>query len=145
MRAQIKTYRARILVVEEEDWCRQFLSSVIKLIGQEFRLVNTVTEALEALKESAFDLVITDLRLPEHARLLEECRHTSPGTRFLLVVQQRTQPHNLVYMEQVDVVFKPLCLDELVRKIRHAIRQRQLHQAEEEFRRLKQGAFRILV
>ncbi len=144
MRAQIKTRQGRILVVEEEDWCREFLSSVIKLIGQEFRLVNSVTEALEALKESAFDLVITDLRLPEHARLLEECRHSSPTTRFLLVVQQRSPTQNLVYTEQVDVVFKPLSMDELVRKIRHAIRQRQLRQAEEEIRRLKQEAFRIL-
>jgi two-component system response regulator AtoC len=143
MRAPIKTYRGRILVVEEEDWCREFLSSVIKLIGQEFKLVNSVAEALEAFKEGPFDLVITDVKMPEHSHLLEECHNRSPNTRFLLVVQKRSQTYNLVYREQVDIVFKPLSLDEVVRKIRHAIRQKQLRQAEEEIRRLKQEAFRI--
>jgi hypothetical protein len=41
-------------------------------------------------------------------------------------------------------VVKPLCLDEIVRKIRDAIHQKNLRRAEEEIRRLKQTAFRIL-
>jgi DNA-binding response OmpR family regulator len=45
----------------------------------------------------------------------------------------------------VDIVFKPLSLDETVRKIRHALRQKQLHQAEEDFRRLKQEALRFFL
>lgn len=144
MIAKGKTYRGRILVVDQEDWCREFLSSVIKLIGQEFKLVTSVAEALEALKESAFDLVITDLKLPEHRRLLDDVRSRYPTTRFLIMVQQRAQTQHLIYLEQVDIVFKPLSLDEVVRKIRHAIHQKQLRQAEEEIRRLKQEAFRIL-
>jgi len=144
MIARGRTYRGHILVVDQEDWCREFLSSVIKLIGQEFKLVTSVAEALEALKESAFDLVITDLKLPEHRRLLDDVRSRYPATRFLIMVHQRAQMQNLMYLEQVDIVFKPLSLDEVVRKIRHAIHQKQLRQAEEEIRRLKQEAFRIL-
>jgi DNA-binding NtrC family response regulator len=143
MKAKGKTYQGRILVVEQEDWCREFLSSVIKLIGQDFKLVASVSEALAALKESSFDLVITDLMLPEHRRLLDDCRSRYPTTRFLIMVHRRSQTQNLMYLEQVDIIFKPLSLDEVVRKIRQAMRLKQLRQAEEEIRRLKQEAFRF--
>ncbi len=40
------------------------------------------------------------------------------------MVQQRAQVQQVVYYEQVDIVYKPLSLDETVRKIRHALRHR---------------------
>jgi DNA-binding NtrC family response regulator len=61
------------------------------------------------------------------------------------MLHHRTQTHQMVYMEQVDIVYKPLALEEIARKIRHAIHQKQLRQAEEELRRLKQEALRIFL
>ena len=138
--------QGRILVVDPEEWCRQFLSSVIKLCGyDDFRLVNSVAEALAALDECSYDLVITDLRQPDYQRLLENARHRYPSTRFIVMMQRRTQTHQMFYLEQVDIVYKPLILDEIIRKIRHALHQKQLRQAEEELRRLKQEALRIFL
>jgi len=138
--------QARILVVDQEDWCRAFLSSVIKLLGiEEFKLVNTVAEALSLLDESPFDLVITDHRQPDYQRLLENARLRHPATRFIIMLHQRTQTHQLFYLEQVDIVYKPLVLDEIARKIRHAIHQKNLRQAEEELRRMKQEALRMFL
>jgi DNA-binding NtrC family response regulator len=138
--------QGRILVVDQEEWCRAFLSSVIKLLGfEDFKLVNTVAEALAALEENPFDLVITDHRQPDYQMLLENARLRHPATRFIIMLHQRTQSHQFFYMEQVDIVFKPLALDEIARKIRHAMHQKTLRQAEEELRRLKQEAFRIFL
>lgn len=140
------TCRSCILVVDQEIWAREFLTSVIKLCGyEEFKLANSIEEALEAVDACPFDLIIVDLRQPHHQRLIEHVRANHPGTRFIIMVQQRAQTQHLLYYEQVDIVYKPLGLDETVRKIRHAIRQKQLHQAEEEFRRLKQEALRIFL
>jgi DNA-binding NtrC family response regulator len=137
--------QARILVVDQEEWCRQFLSSVIKLCGYiEFKLTNTVTEALAALDECSYDLVITDLKQPDYQRLLENARTRHPYTRFIIMMQ-RPQRHQIFYLEEVDVVFKPLSMDEIIRKIRHALHQKQLRQAEEELKRLKQEALRIFL
>jgi DNA-binding NtrC family response regulator len=137
--------RARILVVDQEDWCRQFLSSIMKLCGfEEFKLANSVAEALVALDEATYDLVITDLKQPDYQRLLDNARTRHPNTRFI-VMMQRTQTHQMVYLEQVDIVYKPLSMDEIIRKIRHALHQKQLRQAEEELRRLKQTALRIFL
>jgi DNA-binding NtrC family response regulator len=138
--------QARILVVDQEEWCRSFLTSVAKLLGiEELTLVNTVSEALDALEASPFDLVITDHRQPDYQRLFEVARVHHPATRFIIMLQQRTQTHQLFFMEQVDIVYKPLCLDEIARKIRHAIHQKQLRQAEEELKRLKQEAMRLFL
>jgi len=138
--------QGRILVVDQEEWCRAFLSSVIKLLGiEEFKLVNTVPEALAALEEGPFDLVITDHRQPEYQQLLENARLRHPATRFIVMLNQRTQAHQIFYLEQVDIVYKPLVLDEIARKIHHAMHQKSLRQAEEELKRMKQEAFRIFL
>jgi DNA-binding NtrC family response regulator len=146
MQVKVASSRGRILVVDQEDWCREFLSAVIKLCGfEELKLVASVAEALTALEQTPFDLVITDLRMPDYHRLLNDGRSRYPAMRFILMVQQHTANHQLFYLEHVDIVFKPLSLDDIVRKIRHAIHQTHLRQAEEELRRLKQEAFRIFM
>ena len=146
MQGQERGIQGRILVVDQEEWCRAFLSSVIKLLGfEDCTLVNTVAEALAALEASDFDLVITDHRQPDYQRLLENARLRHPATRFIVMLHQRNLSHQLFYLEQVDIVYKPLCLDEIARKIRHAMHQKTLRQAEEELRRLKQEAFRIFL
>ena len=146
MMAEDSICRSRILVVDAEAWVQEFLASVIKLCGyEEFTMVNSVTEALEAIEQCPYDLIITDLKQPQHQRLMEVVQAQHPGTRFIIMVQQRAQVQHMIYYEQVDIVFKPLGLDETVRKIRHALRQRQLRQAEDEFRRLKQEALRMFL
>ncbi len=138
--------QGRILVLDQEQWVREFLAAVIKLCGYEgSKLASSVPEALEALEQCSYDLIITDPKQLHYQRFLDQVRSRHPGTRFLIMVQQRAQTQHLVYYEQVDIIFKPLSLDETVRKIRHAIRQKQLHQAEEDFRRLKQEALRLFL
>ena len=146
MKNQERGSQGRILVVDQEEWCRAFLTSVIKLLGfEECTLVNTVAEALAALEENPFDLVITDQRQPEYQRLLENARVRHPGIRFIVMLHQRSHSHQMVYLEQVDIVYKPLSLDEISRKIRHAIHQKHLQQAEEEIKRMKHEALRMFL
>ena len=146
MQGQERGSQGRILVVDQEEWCRAFLASVIKLLGiEDFKLVNTVAEALAALEENPFDLVITDHRQPDYQLLLENARLRHPATRFIVMLRQRNLSNQFFYLEQVDIVYKPLSLDEITRKIQHAMHQKQLRQAEEQLRRMKQEAFRIFL
>ena len=64
---------------------------------EEFKLVNTVAEALDAVEECPFDLIITDHRQPHHQRLLESARLRHPATRFIVMLQQRTQAQQFFY------------------------------------------------
>jgi DNA-binding NtrC family response regulator len=143
---QERCSQGRILVVDQEEWCRAFLSSVIKLLGfVDLKLVNTVPEALAALEEGPFDLVITDHRQPDHQQLLESARLRHPATRFIVMLHQRNLSSQFVYFEQVDIVYKPLSMDEITRKIRHAMHQKNLRQTEAELKRMRQEAFRIFL
>ena len=125
MHYQERCSQGRILVVDQEEWCRAFLTSVIKLLGfEDLKLVNTVPEALAALEEGPFDLVITDHRQPDHQQFLESARLRNPATRFIVMLHQRNLSSQFVYLEQVDIVYKPLSMDEITRKIRHAMHQK---------------------
>ncbi len=145
MESKNPNVRGRILVVDADEWCREFLSQVFKLVGiEDFRLASSVAEALEAIQAEAFDLLISDLKFPDFQQLLENCRQRFPGMRFILMLNRRAQPLSISYYEQTEVVVKPLSLDEMARKIREAIQQRQRHLMEEQLRRFKQDISRFI-
>jgi DNA-binding NtrC family response regulator len=136
--------RGRILVVDQDDWCREFLAQVIKLWGfGEYHLASSVEEAQPLLEQLSFDLLITDLNLPHYHQLLEDIRQRFPGMRLIIMLHRRSQLHQILHLEQMEIVIKPLSLDEMARKIREAILFKQRHKVEEEILRLKQEAFRI--
>ncbi|MBM4284642.1 MAG: response regulator [Deltaproteobacteria bacterium] len=137
--------QGRILVVDPDDWCREFLSQVIKLLGfPGFRLATTVDEAFAILEEISFDLLITDLNLVEFQRLLENCHRRFPSMRFILMAHRRTPFQPWAFQDRMEIVLKPLSLDEMTRKIREAVHYTHRIQVEEAFRRWKQEAFRLL-
>jgi DNA-binding NtrC family response regulator len=135
----------RILVVDREDWCREFLSQVIKLLGvPDFRLVTTADEAFSILEETVFDLLITDLHFPDFHRLLENCHRRFPAMRFILMMHRQAPFQPWAFQERVDVVVKPLSLFEMARKIREAMQLIHRIQVDEAIRRWKQEAFRFM-
>ena len=83
------------------------------------------------------------LSQPDYQQLLQNARLRHPATRFIVMLHQRSQ--QIVYMEQVDIVYKPLTMDEISRKIRYAIHQKQLRHAEEELKRMKKEVLRMFL
>jgi DNA-binding NtrC family response regulator len=136
--------RGRILVVDQDDWCLEFLSQVIKLCGfGEYHLARSVEEANTLLEQLSFDVLITDLNLPQYHELLEVIRQRFPGMRLIVMLHQRSQLRQVLHLEQMEIVIKPLSLDEMARKIREAIHSKHRHKVEEEILRLKRDAFRF--
>ncbi|NOX20390.1 MAG: response regulator [Nitrospirae bacterium] len=54
-----------ILVVDDEQLVRWFLERALKRKGHDVKVVSSVMEALNLIKNENFDLIITDLRMPE--------------------------------------------------------------------------------
>ena len=136
--------RGRILVVDQDDWCREFLSQVIKLWDfGEYRLATSVEEANAFLEQLSFDVLITDLNLPQYHQMIQDIRQRFPGMRLIGMLHQRSQLRNVLYLEQMEIVIKPLSLDEMARKIREAILSKQRHKVEEDIQRLKHDGFRF--
>ena len=73
----------RVLVAEDDAACRLFLQIVLKEAGCSFVLAVNGQEAVDRVKEGAFDIVLLDLRMPildgyEAARTIREQHRTLP-------------------------------------------------------------------
>lgn len=55
---------ARILIAEDEPGVRSFLSEALELVGHEVTTVKDGLEAVMRIKERAYDVLLTDLRMP---------------------------------------------------------------------------------
>ena len=54
----------KILVVDDEQSMREFLAICLRRFGHEVAATATATEGLELLRRHAFDVVVTDLKMP---------------------------------------------------------------------------------
>ena len=55
----------KILVIDNDDLFRQYLTVVLRRAGYEVRSLSDGAGFLGAMKEEAFDAVVTDLFMPE--------------------------------------------------------------------------------
>ena len=55
----------RVLVVEDDDFIKKIITAHLKRLGANMTLVNNGLEALEALEQQSFDIVLMDLHMPE--------------------------------------------------------------------------------
>lgn len=117
--------RKRILVVEDE---RDFGETLRRALAREsygVRIAHSGAEALEALEEERYDLVITDLVMPEMGGLqfIEELRRR--GFRLPVIVitaygdrRSYDQASRLMVSEFLN---KPLSMAALIRAVRRAL------------------------
>jgi CheY-like chemotaxis protein len=70
----------KILVVDDEQSMAQFLAIVLRKEGYQVSTVQNGRDALEKVKSEAFDVVITDIRMPgmDGIKLLRASRSTIP-------------------------------------------------------------------
>ena len=61
----VQTRRARILVVEDEDEVRQLLSDILASEGHKVVAAANGSEGIEVFKQNTFDLVFSDLGMPD--------------------------------------------------------------------------------
>jgi DNA-binding NtrC family response regulator len=77
----------RILVVDDDERMRSFLSSVLREEGYGVEEARNGTEGLAKLPGSDFELVITDLRMPDMSglALMQEGKKARPDIRWILI------------------------------------------------------------
>jgi len=70
----------RILIVDDEDGMRRLLGRVLTREGYETSTVGSGAEALRLVANERFDLVVTDIKMPEMdgLQLLEELKQYEP-------------------------------------------------------------------
>ena len=123
-----------ILVVDDDGMMRSFFAAVLKEEGYTVEEAGGGKRGLEALARSDFDLVLTDLRMPDLSGVdfLREGRKIRPGARWVIVTAYGTIGSAVEAMRAgaSDYLTKPLRDPE---ELRHVVR-RVLREAEAETR-----------
>jgi two-component system, NtrC family, response regulator AtoC len=121
-----------ILIVEDDDLMRSFLSTVLREDEFSVEEARSGEEALSRLLRSEFDLVISDLKMPglSGLDLLRKGREEHPETRWVLITAYGSIESAVDAMKAgaSDYLTKPFRSPE---ELRHVIR-RVLREAEEE-------------
>ncbi len=116
----------KVLLVEDDRALRQALGDTLELGGFAYRAVGSAEEALEAVAEEAFSLVVSDVNMPgmDGHQLLARLRANQPQLPVLLMTAHAAVERAVEAMRQgaVDYLvkpFEPRALLELV--ARHAL------------------------
>ena len=77
----------RILLAEDEDAMRLYLTRALENAGYEVIAVDRGTAALPLLKDQAFDLLLTDIVMPEMdgIELAQHCAEIRPATKVMFI------------------------------------------------------------
>lgn len=119
--------RKRILVVDDEERVLFVLSEGLAMLGKEYEIVTAggSREALDKITQAAFDLVITDLRMPDidGLQLTEAIKALNPVTIVLWITaydcyKLRGEAERLGVYRCLD---KPLEIKEIRETVREAL------------------------
>jgi two-component system, NtrC family, response regulator AtoC len=119
-----------LLFVDDEATLRGINAERLKERGYQVEEAESGERALTLLDQFAFDIIITDLRLPgiDGSRLIEAARDRYPGIIAIVITGFGTVKDALDAGKRgaADFISKPFQFDELIHKIEKALEQRRL-------------------
>ncbi len=118
----------RILLAEDEEAMRAYLERALTKAGFEVTSVDRGTEAVPYLEKEHFDLLLSDIVMPEMdgIELAQRCAEVSPRTKVMFITgfaavslrASREQPH-------AKVLSKPFHLRDLVLEVERVFEEQQ--------------------
>jgi DNA-binding NtrC family response regulator len=117
-----------ILVVDDDDGVRRFLSKALIRLGYEVETASDGELAIQHLKRRSYDLVITDLKMPDldGRDLLATIQEAGVDTDVLMMSGAGTIPEAVeaIRMGAKNFLEKPLDLTDLKREVRAIFKAR---------------------
>ena len=118
----------RILLAEDEEAMRAYLERALTKAGFDVTSVDRGTEAVPLLEDGEFDLLLSDIVMPEMdgIELAQRCAEVSPRTKVMFITgfaavslrASREQPH-------AKVLSKPFHLRDLVLEVERVFEEQQ--------------------
>ena len=119
-----------ILLVDDEDALRSVVAERLRDQGFELVEARSGEEALALLQGFAFDVIVSDLRLPgiDGRQVIDEALERYPGIVAIVVTGYATVKDavDIIKRGAADFVAKPFQFDELMHVITSALEQRRL-------------------
>jgi len=121
---------ATIIVVEDEAGTRTTLSGILEDSGYKVIGLERGADALETMRGNFFDVIITDIRLPDVSGLeiLELAREKNPDVAVIMMTGYASVETAVDAVNQGAYAYfvKPVSPDEIKTAIANAVKQRRL-------------------
>ena len=119
-----------ILIADDEEQIREPLSFVLNKEGYNCKTVNDGSNAIKALQEDNYDILITDIKMPgmNGVEVLEKSREISPETIVILITAYGSVETAIQALRKgaADYFLKPLDFDEVLVRLKNLIRNKEL-------------------
>src|SRR4030095_7476510 len=131
---------ARVLIVDDERSIRELLEIFLRKEGYEVQTAPSVSDALTLVKTTEFDLIVSDIRMPEMTGidLLRHVRSNNFNGQFILLTAFASADAAIqaLKMGAFDYILKTEnYLEELKVVVRHALENRRLREENTYLRR----------
>lgn len=117
--------KGKILVVDDEDIVRTSCSRTLSPEGYEIRLAKNGAEGLMMASEERFDLVLTDLKMPDMdgIEVLRIIKEKWPETAVIIVTGYQTVDTAVkaIKLGAYDYIEKPFTPDALISAVAEAL------------------------
>jgi DNA-binding NtrC family response regulator len=124
------TAMAHLLLVDDEEALRSVVAERLTDEGFEVTQANDGEAALKALDSFAFDVIVSDLRLPgvDGRRVIESALQRYPSIVAIVVTGYGTVKDavDMIKLGAADFIAKPFQFDELMHILTKALEQRRL-------------------
>lgn len=119
-----------ILLVDDEPNIIEILEIVLRDEGMEVLKASSARNALELLRKSEVDVVISDIRMPDMSgvELLKEAKKIAPETIFILITAFASTETAIDALQHgaYDYLTKPFKMEELLNIVRHSLEKKSL-------------------
>ena len=119
-----------ILIIDDEPLMRISITDALREEGYNVHSVPSGSEGLRAIKDTPYDVIITDLRLPEvdGLQILKACKQYIPKSKILMITAHGSVETAVEAMRQgaYDYVTKPFSMDEMIILVKRLITLRNL-------------------
>jgi len=120
----------KILVVDDDSLLRDFLSETLNRSGYQVNLASTGEEALENIRKEDYDIILSDVRMPnmDGMELLKTTRNFLPDAKVVMMTAYGTVQNAVEAMKlgAYDYVMKPFSIDEIELVLKRALEHKQL-------------------
>ena len=134
-----KAHNIKILVIDDDIKMLELLEKVLLRKGYTVETASKPKEALEKFEANGFDIVVTDINMPEinGLEILRQIKSVSPNTIVIMITAFATVSSAVESMKlgAYDYIIKPFNMEEFVLIIQRAAEQIALKKEVEFLRR----------